>query len=173
MRKNVLSFIAILFFLGSCNNPTKNDGNNAEIATQDTTDEAVHIMIPQSGCYASYVSKDTFLLKTEVFPNVVTGILKYNFFEKDKSEGTIEGKLDGNRLIADYTFSAEGKRSQRQVAFLLVDDQATEGYGEMIEENNKMIFKDTAAIDFSQGMKFEAIDCVENDQKFQLKLSAN
>jgi len=171
--KNVLLLMSVLFLLISCNNTTKSDKTTAVTETADTAAEDVHIMIPQSGCYASYASKDTFLLKTEVFPNVVTGILKYRFYEKDKSQGTIEGKLQGNKLIADYTFASEGMTSVRQVAFLLHDQQAIEGYGEMVEDNNKMIFKDTSAIDFSQGIKFTSIDCAENDQKFQLTSSAN
>lgn len=171
--KNVLLLMSVLFLLVSCDNTTKSDSTKAATEAVDTSAGDVQIMIPKSGCYASYASKDTFLLKTEVFPNVVTGILKYQFFEKDKNAGTIQGKLQGNKLIADYTFSSEGTTSVRQVAFLFSGEQATEGYGEMVEENNKMVFKDTSAIDFSQGMKFTSIDCVENDQKFQLKSAAN
>lgn len=180
MKRHFSLFIAVLLFLASCNNATKNDQSNSPMANldstedaQDTTGEMFHVMIPQSGCYSSYAGKDTFLLKTEVFPNVVTGILKYRFYEKDKSEGTIEGKFQGNKLIADYTFSSEGEISHRQVAFLFTDGQAIEGYGEVIEKDGKMVFKDTAAIDFSQGMKFNSIDCAENDQKFHLKTATN
>jgi hypothetical protein len=38
----------------------------------------------------------------------VVGNLCYRFFEKDKNDGTVIGKLQGDTLIADYTFMSEG-----------------------------------------------------------------
>lgn len=125
-------------------------------------------MIPKSGCYASFSGKDTILLKTEVFPNVVTGILKYQVWEKDKNEGTIEGKLSGDTLFANYTFTSEGQTSVREVAFLFNDHQAIEGFGDMEEQNGKMVFTDKSRINFSKGTKLSPIDCVENDSLFRL-----
>ena len=125
-------------------------------------------MIPKSGCYASFSGKDTILLKIEVFPNVVTGILKYQVWEKDKNEGTIEGKLSGDTLFANYTFTSEGQTSVREVAFLLNNHQAIEGFGDMEEKNRKMIFTDKSQINFSKGAKLSPIDCAENDSLFRL-----
>lgn len=160
MRNIFLSMSILVFFISCTSNNTKSEQKN--------TNEAAHIMIPKSGCYAFYSATDTILLKVEVFPNVVTGILKYQISEKDKNEGTIEGKLDGNKLFADYTFSSEGKLSVREVAFLLNEDDVTEGFGEVKDDNGKMVFINKADIDFSKGIKLTKIDCVENDIQFRI-----
>lgn len=159
MRNTFLVTLLMLLAV-SCNNNTNNKNT-------ETADSDMKIMIPESGCYGSFSGSDTVLLKIEVFPTVVTGLLKYQLQEKDKNEGTIEGKLYGDTLIADYTFFSEGKSSVREVAFLIQGDQATEGYGNMAETNGKMVFTDKSAIDFSKGIKLNPIDCVTNDSLFR------
>ncbi len=172
--KHNLFLAAIILFLASCDNNKKQESSEQKNKQeQKKDDEVAHIMIPESGCYAHYSSGDTILLKIEVFPNVVTGVLKYQLSGKDKNEGTIEGKLDGNKLFVDYTFASEGKTSVREVAFLLNGDEATEGFAEVESANGKMIFKNKADIDFSNGIKFTKIDCVENDEKFRINHPAN
>lgn len=140
----------------------------ANPSTDSSQEKDMKIMVPESGCYASFSGKDTILLKIEVFPNVVTGILKYHIWEKDKNEGTIEGKFAGDTLFANYTFSAEGQTSVREVAFLINGDQAIEGHGDMEEKNGKMVFTDKAGIDFSKGTRLTPIDCARNDVLFRL-----
>lgn len=137
--------------------------------TKLPSDNMAKIMIPQSSCYASSSKKDTIFLKLEIFPNTVTGILKYNFFEKDKNQGIIEGKLIEDKIFADYTFTSEGKKSVRELAFLIKGKEIIEGIGAMKEENGKLIFKDHNMIDFTNGIKFSPINCAENDKKFQIK----
>jgi len=160
--KNVLLSAAVISFLYSCN-------SNTPTSEPDDPAEVAKIMIPQSSCFASASGKDTILLKIEVFPNVVTGILKYQIEGKDRNDGTIEGKLEGNKIFADYTFSSEGKISVREVAFLINEGIATEGFGDMEEKNGKMVFKNKESIEFSKGLELDQIDCVENDDKFQIK----
>lgn len=126
-------------------------------------------MIPKSGCYESISGKDTILLKIEKFPNVVTGVLKYNFYQKDKNAGTIEGKFEGDKLFALYTYKSEGNPSVREVAFLFKNNTVIEGFGELEEKNGILTFKNKESILFSKGIRFSIIDCVENENKFQLK----
>jgi len=100
-------------------------------------------------CYSYTNKKDSVLLHANVGDSAVTGNLYYNFYEKDKNNGTITGKMKGDTLLADYTFMSEGKQSVREVAFLLTDSTAKEGYGEMIEKNNKMIFANPKNVSFN------------------------
>lgn len=125
-------------------------------------------MIPESRCYTWDTARDTVWLKVEKFPNVVIGVLKYQFAEKDNNAGTFEGKIYGDKLIADYSFSSEGRQSVRQVAFRLEGDKAVEGYGDMEERDGKLVFRDTANIDFSSGMEMRSVSCVDNDEKFRI-----
>jgi hypothetical protein len=118
-------------------------------------------MIPSSSCYFSTTGKDTVKLKVEVFPNVVTGRLSYNLYQKDSNKGEFEGYLHGDTLLADYKFMSEGKLSTRQVIFLIKDNIATEGYGDMEEKDGKMVFKNTNDITFGKGLVLRKVDCGE------------
>lgn len=160
--KKLYLILGVGLFLFSCTS------NNSKTTVNQPIEKAA-IMIPKSSCYSAISKKDTILLKLEIFPNVVTGILKYNFFEKDKNQGTIDGKLIGDTVYADYSFTSEGKTSVREVAFLIKDNKVTEGFGEMTEQNGKLIFKNRDNINFSNGIHFNPIDCVENNEKFQIK----
>lgn len=156
IKKTVLCLFIFISIL-SCNN------ENKESATADTDtlkEPEMKIMIPTSGCYEGVSGKDSFFLKTEIFPNVVTGTLDYNFYEKDDNKGEIDGVLKGDTLFANYSFMSEGTKSVREVAFLLKNNEAIEGYGEMEAIGDTMKFKNRAGLDFSKGIRMAKIDCV-------------
>lgn len=160
----IFATLIISFLAAGCGTKKSQD--------QDSTDKEITVikpMIPESGCYAFLTPSDSIWLKTEVFPNVVTGILKYRISGKDKNSGTLEGKFHGDTLIADYSFHSEGRLSVRQVAFLFQDSSMVEGYGDIQEQNGKFIFRNASEIDFSKGLKLQSISCVENDEAFQMK----
>ncbi|HEX5024633.1 MAG TPA: hypothetical protein VFV68_05145 [Agriterribacter sp.] len=151
----IMLFIAICFAVACNNNPEQSSSLNDDSRSVPEN----KIMIPNMVCYSGSSGKDTVFLKLEKFPNAVTGSLLYNFFEKDKSSGDIDGRLDGDMLIADYTFMSEGKQSTRQVAFLIQNSMATEGYGPVEEKEGKMVFTNLAEIDFSKGIQLHQITC--------------
>lgn len=151
-----------LLVLGACNNNSQPSASQTDTTTTSDT-SIVSIQIPKSACYMHVTGQDTFHLKVEVFPNVVTGNLRYLFSQKDRSQGDLEGKLSGDTLFADYTFMSEGTRSVRQVAFLLKDSIAVEGYGEVEEKDGKMVFKQPSNIDFSKGTTYREVSCIEYD----------
>ena len=107
------------------------------------------------------MGKDTFFLKTEVFENVVTGNLAYLFHEKDRQKGTLEGRMTGDTLIANYTFASEGQTSVRQITFLLRDEKAIEGYGDVEEKNGTVVFKDIKNLQFGKGLNLLKVPCAE------------
>jgi len=119
------------------------------------------IMIPSSTCYASITGKDTVKLKVEVFPNVVTGKLSYNLYQKDSNQGDFNGRVHGDTLLADYTFMSEGKSSARQVIFLIKEGIAVEGYGNMEEKDGTMVFKNIKEISFEKGLTLKKVVCGE------------
>ena len=158
MKYSFLLLFLAPITIASCNDEPK---KSTEVTTIADTSKPVEnkIMIPASSCYSSITGKDTVFLKTEIFPNVVTGILSYKFHEKDSNKGEIDGKLSGDTLIADYRFMSEGKQSTRQVIFLIKDSVATEGYGNMEEKNGKMVFKNVKDIAFDRGLQLKKISC--------------
>lgn len=137
--------------LTSCNNNTSTNHQS-----KDTV--AIH---KQAGkvCYAGMVGKDSFVLKTETVAGTVTGTLWHNFYEKDDNKGQINGKMSGDTLLANYTFLSEGKNSVQEVAFLITDSIAIEGYGPMKEEDGKLVFTSPVEIDFTKGARFTAVAC--------------
>jgi hypothetical protein len=158
MKYSILFFITLTGIIVSCNNEPK---KSTETTTPEDTSKPVEnkVMIPNMVCYSSATGKDTFFLKVEKFPNVVTGSLSYKFYEKDSNKGDIDGKLYGDTLIADYKFMSEGKQSIRQIVFLIKDSVATEGYGPMEEREGKMVFKNLKEVDFRKGKKLQKISC--------------
>lgn len=155
-----LSIIITAFTISSCGSETNQASEEVAANTDTTKTEEMKIMIPGSTCYISVMGKDTMHLKVEKFPNVVTGNLSYNFYEKDDNLGTFDGTFNGDTLIASYTFISEGKSSVRQVAFLISDSTATEGFGPMEEKDDTMVFKARNTISFKEGIKFKKTTCI-------------
>jgi hypothetical protein len=91
----------------------------------------------------------------------VNGKLSYNIVGKDKNEGTLIGNIYGDTLIADYTFDSEGVSSIREVAFLQKDGTYIEGYGDVVEANGKVSFKDKKALKFDVKNTLTKVDCKE------------
>ncbi len=161
MKHSFLIISLAAISAASCNNETKQSTETTTIA--DTSKPVENkIMIPVSSCYSTTTGKDSVHLKVEVFPNVVTGNLFYQFHEKDRNKGELEGQLHGDTLIADYKFMSEGKESVRQVIFLIKDNIAVEGYGNMEEKNGKMIFKNQKEIVFGKGLILKKVECGEH-----------
>lgn len=160
MKYSFLVLFLAAIMIASCNSEPK---KLTEIITVEDTVKTVEskIMIPASSCYSSTAGKDIVTLKVEVFPNVVTGKLSYKFYEKDSNKGEITGQLNGDTLLADYKFMSEGTLSTRQVIFLIKNNIAIEGYGNMEEQNGKMIFKDLNGVSFGKGLSLKKIECGE------------
>jgi hypothetical protein len=151
----------VIFFAAasSCNNQTEKTPEAVTVQADTAKPAENKIMVPQSACYMAVMKNDTVSLKIEKFPNTVTGTLSYNFNEKDDNNGTIEGTLNGDTLIAAYTFTSEGKSSVRQAAFVITDSTAMEGFGPMEENAGKMMFKDLKGVNFKTGIKLHKIPC--------------
>lgn len=108
-------------------------------------------------CYAFKGDYGTVILRVTDLANGIKGYLKYDLYEKDSNNGTFEGVLKGDTLVADYTFQSEGVESVREVAFLIKDNQLLEGYGEMTPDGTK--FKETKTLKFNTAMPLAKTDC--------------
>ena len=88
-----------------------------------------------------------------------TGTLAYRFKQKDSSYGNIDGAMSGDTLFAIFEYAAEGRRSKREVAFLLSPTEAREGYGTLEEQGDVMRFMSHSDIQFGNLMLLQQIDC--------------
>ena len=160
MKNTSLLALLVIATLFACN-PKNVSSENAENNSDTTATPENKIMVPITTCYMGEMGKDTFNLKVEVFENVVTGNLAYLFHEKDRQKGTFEGQMSGDTLLANYTFASEGQTSVRQIAFLIRDDKATEGYGDVEEKNGTVVFKDIKSLQFGKGLNLLKVNCTE------------
>ncbi len=146
---NILIFAVLL---ASCNTQVKEvETNTSAIVDQKNT--------KGTNCYLYADPTDTVSLNLTHLGDSVTGTLVYNFKEKDKNTGTINGRMNGNILIAEYTFLSEGIQSCRQVAFKLQGNNLVEGYGESYSQNDKVLFRNTDSLSFKGSMKLVEIAC--------------
>ncbi|WEK33696.1 MAG: hypothetical protein P0Y53_14485 [Candidatus Pseudobacter hemicellulosilyticus] len=154
--KAILPLLLVALAAGqSCN-----DGTASKEANRDTVELVTEPALPKpdTRCYAWRNNKDTVLLKVTLTDTSASGDLLYNFFEKDDNNGTIQGVLRKDTLLADYTFQSEGTISVRQVAFVLSDSSAVEGYGGVDEKNGRQVFKDLSKLKF-QGVGLKREPC--------------
>lgn len=91
--------------------------------------------------------------------DLVTGTLSYKLKEKDRNEGAVRGSIKNDILLADYLFMSEGQVSTRQVAFKIEGHSLTEGYGEMTEQHNKLLFKNPDSLNFDNKIKLLEVVC--------------
>ncbi|MDQ3022098.1 MAG: hypothetical protein M3R36_16225 [Bacteroidota bacterium] len=158
MKQLLWLFFFVIILTVSCNNISNKSrtSSNGEDTAKTVENK---IQIPVSTCYEGISNQDTIRMKLEVFENVVNGILTYQLHEKDNNKGEFEGQLKGDTLIADYKFMSEGTQSIRQVVFLIKDNVAIEGYGDMEEKNGKMVFKNVKEAVFGKGITLKKEEC--------------
>ncbi len=149
----VITILLIGGLLTSCNTQEKN--------TEKTSPQQEDTKQPSSmNCYRYASETDTITLKVIHVGKDITGTLVYSLKEKDKNKGTIQGRMKGDILIADYTFLSEGIQSTRQIAFKLTDNFFIEGYGESYTNNEKVYFTNTDSLTFNGSMKLAEIACL-------------
>jgi hypothetical protein len=149
MTLKLLILISSISLLIACNSEPK------EPETVNVTPS----MLSSTNCYSYTNNRDTVLLKTTTVSDTVRGTLSYNYYQKDKNNGKIEGIIKDSLLIADYLFMSEGVQSIRQVAFKMTGDSLIEGYGEIETKDGKSVFKNTTALDFNQAVILKKVDC--------------
>lgn len=145
----------------SCKNENKSEASEIMNAEESDIMEA-DVNNPRIACYKYTSAKDTVLLQMEQINDEVAGTLSYNYFEKDKNDGTFEGTMMGDTLFADYTFNSEGSVSVREIMFVKKENKLVEGYGDVEEVGGKMKFKDNAKFTLNDTMALVEIDCGEN-----------
>ncbi|HMI06210.1 MAG TPA: hypothetical protein VK528_01590 [Flavobacterium sp.] len=149
MKKIILSVFVCAVLL-ACKKETPLEAGPAIVAEKPAIEE----------CYKGILKEDTIAMTLVIKENLVTdGQLHYHFFEKDKNDGTLKGEIKGDTLFADYTFMSEGKQSIREVAFLKQGDSYLEGYGESVEKDGKMMFKDTKKLKFDSKTILSKAEC--------------
>jgi hypothetical protein len=135
---------------------------NDESTTKDKTvqEKTEHASTPAPACYLGVSGKDSIqLIVIKDDEGLVNGELNYLFYEKDKSRGTYSGRMKGDTLFADYTYTSEGMESKREIAFLQQGNTFTEGYGDAMEIQGVMTFKNPYTLQFGKGFVLNQVEC--------------
>jgi hypothetical protein len=148
-------FLAVILFT-ACNS---NEDTSKQTANGTDKRAKAPEPIVASNCYMGTNNRDTVLLNLTTIDKKIAGNLQYNFFEKDKNNGTFSGEMHGDTLLADYVFVAEGRTSTRQIIFLKKGNELVEGYAAMEEKENKVVFKNINTVDFSRGIVLKQVTC--------------
>lgn len=153
MKFKLLYISLSAFLLISCDQAKKNT------KTPSPEKETKQVII-RSRCYSYTSNKDTIYLEvTSLEDSLVEGHLTFNFFEKDRNNGSFKGKWKGDSLFADYEFKSEGKLSTREIFFVKTDSGLIEGYGPIKDTLNKAIFKDHRSLRLNKNMLLKPVDC--------------
>jgi hypothetical protein len=152
-------FVAVL----SCNNTNSKTGiaDSVISKTQNNTDTSAlqnpaHIDV--TGCYMQVLKKDTFAATLQQQGNMITGMLTFNNHEKDRSTGTVTGKLDGDWIKLIYIFASEGMNSAMEVYYKYQNGSLLRGIGEMNNRGDTMYFVNPGSVKFD-GDRLIKINC--------------
>lgn len=150
----VLIMLSLAMFFSCKNKEEKIDDNTLEETATENIDMTPKL---EKGCYIYNDNGSMVNFEITKTDNPVEGHLTYSFAEKDKNTGTFSGSINEGKLVGTYTFQSEGLESNRQVAFLLKDNQLIEGYGELNEDGT--MFKDLNSVRYSSNMPLSLTDC--------------
>lgn len=161
MKRSIIIGLALCGSMLSCqNNAETLDGHdNLNNETTQNSQAAADNQTERQNCYTYVKNKDTILLSTRESGSQVTGNLEYNLDEKDRNTGTVAGIVRGDTLLLNYTFQSEGRQSVRQLAFLKQGNELIEGYAEVEEKADTVVFKNPETLKFSKAMVLEKTGC--------------
>lgn len=157
--KNIV-LAGFILLLTSCNNQGKTSSEIISESSTTTTDKKANIDSLSSGCYLQVAGRDTSFLQIESKDSLVNGSLSYNFFQKDRNDGTLQAELSGNIIAGWYLFKSEGVMSVREVVWKINGTQLWPGIGEMAEKNDTMKFINPDKISFDSTHAFKKVECV-------------
>lgn len=159
MKSNIfycLLIFAIIFCEAACSFEKKTDkAANSIDSTGITISDAK--LLP--GCYQMSIERDTALMQLDRVGIVITGTLSYKRFEKDRSNGTIQGSMKKDILKAWYTFRSEGRTTVREVYFKIIHGKLAEGYGDVELRNDSVYFKYPANLNFEEHHLYMSVGC--------------
>jgi hypothetical protein len=147
MKYSIILLVALTFQFFSCTAPAGKDKVETRAADQSPT------------CYAYDAREDKVYMQLDQSGTKIKGTLRYNLNYKDSNDGTLEGRLQEDLLIADYTFQSEGVTSVREVVFRREGDTWVEGYGDVEEKAGKIVFRDVHSLKYTSTIRLQPVSC--------------
>jgi hypothetical protein len=157
--KNII-LLGVVILCGACSNEGKTSSEIMKDSINAEKAATLGIESPSSGCYSQISGRDTASLQIENKDNSVTGSLLYNFFQKDRNNGTLQAEISGDILTGWYLFKSEGVISVRQVAWKIKGSELWQGTGEMAEKNDTMFFSLPDKLEYDSTRPFKKVACI-------------
>ncbi len=170
MLRRTLVITMVTLIVAGCNDQAgesadKKITDSSEMAPADTEPDTQTVVVRPANpgeaneCYSMLNSADTVYMSIYKRDTLVEGSLTYKYSGKDKNDGSINGVMRGDTLIAEYSFISEGINSLREVVFVKKGNAFVEGFGDVEDDRGKMVFKNTSALTFDDKFKLQATDC--------------
>jgi len=100
---------------------------------------------------------DTMAVQRAITDEEVTGRIDWRPQAKDRMLGTLQGRMEGDRLTEMYTYPAEGMTATEQRVFQVGTDHISVLSGEMEERKGVWVWKDPA--NAVHGMRVPEVNC--------------
>lgn len=160
MSKMPRLFIALLLLgaIFACQPKSK---SSQEVENSTSTEFQVE---DGTTCYLFSEGQDSTFLTLTIAGNTVTGRMEWVPWEKDGARGDLTGKLEGNKVTADWNYTIEGSEQAEEKVFIIEKDAVGEMTGELTEvAGGKLVLKDPA--DAKIGSYLTKVPCrMRNDQ---------
>lgn len=168
--KNFVIIASALLLAISCEKKTdKNiDTSNSNNSGVNTNDSQPLEPSTVQNCFVGVTGKDSVFVSIDDNLGTFTGKMRYKNFEKDSSVGDLMGTKNGDTLKLNYTFTSEGKTSDREIYFLIKDGKLLEGIGEHKVDGDKDLYANPAKIKYT-GQELEKADCKNFEKNFTAK----
>ena len=169
--KNLILIISVLAISIGCEKKT-DTSINSENKNEDSVASLENLKPIESStdqsCYIGVTGKDSVFISLDDNLGTFTGKMHYKNFEKDSSNGDLIGTKNGDTLKLNFTFAAEGTTSEREIYFLMKDDQLTEAIGDHKMENNKDFYANTSKLKYT-GQVLKKTDFKNFEKNFTSK----
>lgn len=120
--------------------------------------DSARVLLDGNYCYRYVTQRDTYDIRFTLAQGKVTGEMSFDNYEKDSSEGSINGYLKDDIIHVSYRFRSEGMSSVRSMYFRVRGDLLITGVGEEMTEGDSAYIKDPAAIRY-EGLVYSKTQC--------------
>lgn len=150
--------LGVILLIGSCNDKGKTSSSVLQDSAIITKTAGVDTAV--SGCFSQVVRNDTALLEVENNKGNVTGVLTYNYYQKDRNDGTLQGEQTGDIIKGWYLFKSEGVMSVRQVSWKINGNELWPAVGDVTEKNDTTVFAQPGKLRYDSANAFRKIPCI-------------
>jgi len=158
-----------LALLAACNNPgdkMTSGPSGDSTGTSGSTDSTGYVGKPAgadtsiAGCYAYQKNRDTVTVELQMKGGNLAGPVVYNYYQKDRNDGTFQGEISGETITGWYLFRSEGVMSVRQEIWKVSGGKLVPGMGDRVEKGDSSYFRDASKLKFDSSMALVKVPCV-------------